>query len=111
MYEELRRAVCDANIAMETHQLVIYSWGNVSGIDRGAGIVIIKPSGVPYRALTPEQMVAVDMEGEVIEGDLKPSSDTPTHLELYRHFSGVGGICHTHSRHAVMWAQAQREIP
>lgn len=111
MHEELRQAVCNANKELEVHRLVVYSWGNVSGIDRQAGIVAIKPSGVSYAALTPENMVLVDLDGRVIEGDLNPSSDTPTHMELYRAFEGIGGVCHTHSPKATTWAQACREIP
>ncbi len=111
MYEELRKAVYEANIELQTQKLVIYSWGNVSGIDRAAGIVVIKPSGVSYDELTPDKMVLLDLDGNAIGGNLKPSSDAPTHLELYRNFKAVGGICHTHSRYATMWAQACREIP
>ena len=111
MQEELKKAVCEANLELQKKQLVIYSWGNVSGIDRSAGIVIIKPSGVPYDELTPDKMVVLDMEGKIIEGTLNPSSDTPTHLELYRNFDTIGGICHTHSPSATMWAQACKEIP
>ena len=111
MYEELKKAVCDANIELQKQRLVIYSWGNVSGIDRSKGIVVIKPSGVPYDKLTPEKMVVLDLQGRVIEGALNPSSDTPTHLELYRNFDAIGGICHTHSPSATMWAQACKEIP
>jgi L-ribulose-5-phosphate 4-epimerase len=111
MQEELKKAVCQANLELQKHRLVIYSWGNVSGIDRSAGVVVIKPSGVLYDELTPDKMVVLDLEGEIIEGNLNPSSDTPTHLELYRNFKAVGGICHTHSPIATMWAQACREIP
>ncbi|MBN2592523.1 MAG: L-ribulose-5-phosphate 4-epimerase [Sedimentisphaerales bacterium] len=111
MQEELKKSVCDANIELQKHKLVIFSWGNVSGIDRSAGIVVIKPSGVPYDDLTPDKMVVLDIEGKVIEGTLNPSSDTPTHLELYRNFKTIGGICHTHSPSATMWAQACKEIP
>jgi len=111
MYKELRKAVCEANIELQTHKLVIYSWGNVSGIDRAAGVVAIKPSGVSYDKLTPDKMVLLDLDGNVVGGNLKPSSDAPTHLELYRNFKTVGGICHTHSPNATMWAQACREIP
>ncbi len=111
MYEELKRAVCDANIELQTHKLVIYSWGNVSGIDHAAGIVAIKPSGVSYDELTPDKMVLLGLDGNIVEGNLRPSSDTPSHLELYRNFETVGGICHTHSVNAAMWAQANREIP
>ncbi|HUW20841.1 MAG TPA: L-ribulose-5-phosphate 4-epimerase [Sedimentisphaerales bacterium] len=111
MYDELREAVCSANIELQAHKLVIYSWGNVSGIDRASGVAAIKPSGVTYNDLTPDKMVLLDLEGNVIEGKLRPSSDTPSHLELYRNFQAVGGICHTHSPYATMWAQACREIP
>ncbi|MCK4291785.1 MAG: L-ribulose-5-phosphate 4-epimerase AraD [Planctomycetes bacterium] len=111
MHDELRKAVCDANIQLPKHNLVIYSWGNVSGIDRSAGVVAIKPSGVAYHDLTPDKIVLLDLDGNVIEGHFKPSSDTPTHLELYRNFEAVGGICHTHSPAATAWAQACREIP
>jgi len=111
MQDELRKAVCQANIELQKHKLVIFSWGNVSGIDRSEGLVVIKPSGVPYDELTPDKMVVLDLEGEIIEGTLNPSSDTPTHLELYKNFETVGGICHTHSPSATTWAQACKEIP
>jgi L-ribulose-5-phosphate 4-epimerase len=111
MQEELKKAVCVANLELQKHKLVIFSWGNVSGIDRSAGLVVIKPSGVSYNELTPEKMVVLDLDGEIIEGILNPSSDTPTHLELYRNFETIGGICHTHSPNATMWAQACKEIP
>ncbi len=111
MYEELKRAVYEANIELQTQKLVIYSWGNVSSIDRTAGVVAVKPSGVPYDELHPDKMVLLDLDANIIEGNFKPSSDTPTHLELYRNFKAVGGICHTHSTNATMWAQACREIP
>jgi len=111
MYEELRKSVCDANIELQERNLVIYSWGNVSGIDREAGIVGIKPSGVPYEDLTPDKIVLMDLDGQIVDGDMKPSSDTPTHLELYKNFYSIGGICHAHSVSATVWAQAQREIP
>lgn len=111
MYEELKKAVLDANLELDARQLVIYSWGNVSAIDRAAGIVAIKPSGVPYDELAADKIVLVDLDGNAVEGDLNPSSDTPTHLELYRSFDAVGGICHTHSPNATMWAQACRAIP
>jgi len=110
MYEELRKSVCDANIELQRQGLVIYSWGNVSGIDRSGGVVIIKPSGAIYDELTPEKMVVVDLEGKIVEGTLEPSSDTPTHLQLYRSFESIGGICHTHSPDATAWAQACRPI-
>lgn len=111
MYEQLKKSVCLANVELERNKLVICNWGNVSGIDRTTGVVAIKPSGVPYKDLTPDKMVLVDLNGKIIEGPLKPSSDTPTHLELYRNFKEIGGVCHTHSCCATMWAQACRELP
>jgi L-ribulose-5-phosphate 4-epimerase len=111
LYEELRKAVCDANIELQKQNLVIYSFGNVSAIDRTAGAVAIKPSGVSYDKLTPDNIVIVDLDGNIIEGALKPSSDTPTHLELYRNFETIGGICHAHPTGATTWAQACKEIP
>jgi len=111
MHEQLKEEVCRANLELVHHGLVVFTWGNVSGIDRDAGIVAIKPSGVAYDDLTAEKIVLLDLDGKVIEGDMNPSSDTPTHLELYRNFKQIGGICHTHSKYATMWAQAQREIP
>jgi L-ribulose-5-phosphate 4-epimerase len=111
MHEELKKSVCNANIELHRENLVIYSWGNVSAIDRKAGVVAIKPSGVSYEELTPDKIVLVDLAGKVVEGSLKPSSDTPTHLEIYRSFNAIGGICHAHSMSATIWAQACREIP
>jgi L-ribulose-5-phosphate 4-epimerase len=111
MHEALKKVVLVANLELQKQQLVIYSWGNVSGIDRSTGIVAIKPSGVPYEELTNDKIVLVDLDGNVVEGDLNPSSDTPTHLELYRSFACVGGVCHTHSPNATIWAQACRAIP
>lgn len=111
MHEKLKKFVCDANIELQKRNLVIYSWGNVSGIDRAVGIIAIKPSGVSYEELTADKIVLVDLAGKVVEGNLKPSSDTPTHLELYRNFKSIGGICHTHSMSATVWAQACKEIP
>ncbi|MFZ0034617.1 MAG: L-ribulose-5-phosphate 4-epimerase [Sedimentisphaerales bacterium] len=111
MYEELKKAVCDANIELQRQKLVIYSFGNVSGIDRSKGIVAIKPSGVPYDDLTPDKIVVLDFDGNRVEGDLKPSSDAPTHLELYRNFKSIGAVCHSHCPNATLWAQACREIP
>ena len=108
MLKELRDQVWRANIELKTQKLIIYSWGNVSGIDRDRGIVLIKPSGVDYDTLKPEDLVALDLDGKIVEGKLNPSSDTPTHLELYRQFKGIGGICHTHSLYATIWAQACR---
>lgn len=111
MYEELKQTVCQANIELNKHDLVLYSFGNISGIDRKNGVVAIKPSGVAYDQITPEKIVLVDLNGNIIDSSLKPSSDMPTHLELYRNFESVGGVCHTHSTYATMWAQACREIP
>lgn len=111
MYHKLKQHVCEANMTLQRHGLVVFTWGNVSGIDRANGVVAIKPSGVRYEDLTPESIVVLDLEGKVVQGQLNPSSDTPTHLELYRRFQGLGGICHTHSTYATMWAQAQRDIP
>ena len=111
MHENLKKAVCDANVELAVRKLVVYSWGNVSGIDRSAGVVAIKPSGIEYDQLTPDKIVLLDLGGNIVEGDLRPSSDTPTHLELYRNFKGIGGVCHTHSTYATMWAQAHREMP
>ena len=111
MHEELKKFVCEANIELQKRNLVIYSWGNVSGIDRSAGIIAIKPSGVSYEELTADKIVLVDLAGKIVEGNLNPSSDTPTHLELYRNFKSIGGVCHTHSMSQTVWAQACREIP
>lgn len=111
MLENLKIDVCEANLELKRNNLIIYSWGNVSGIDRNKGIVAIKPSGVSYDTLTPDDIVLLDLEGNIIEGTLRPSSDTPTHLELYRKFPNIGGVCHTHSLHATIWAQACRSIP
>lgn len=111
MLEQLKQKVYEANMELPARGLVTYTWGNVSGIDRERGLVVIKPSGVEYEALRPDSMVVLDLDGKIVEGDLKPSSDTPTHLALYRAFSTVGGIVHTHSAHAVAWAQAGHDIP
>lgn len=111
MLERLKREVLVANLKLPEHGLVTFTWGNVSGIDRKSGQVVIKPSGVPYSELTIEDLVVVDLEGNVVEGTLKPSSDTPTHLALYRAFDSIGGIVHTHSPNATSWAQAGRPIP
>jgi L-ribulose-5-phosphate 4-epimerase len=110
-YEHLRKTVYAANMALQEHGLVVFTWGNVSGIDRAKGIIAIKPSGVSYEDLTPESIMIVALDGRVVDGDLRPSSDTPTHLELYRNFEGIGGVCHTHSLYATMWAQAEQGIP
>src|SRR5580692_6777599 len=107
MLEQLKREVCEANLALVAEGLVIQTWGNVSAVDRAGGRVVIKPSGVPYSEMKPAHMVVVSLEtGAVLEGRLKPSSDTATHLVLYRAFKGIGGIVHTHSMHATVWAQA-----
>ncbi|EPR29283.1 MULTISPECIES: L-ribulose-5-phosphate 4-epimerase [Geobacillus] len=111
MLEELKRAVLEANLQLPQYRLVTFTWGNVSGIDRERGLVVIKPSGVAYDKLTIDDMVVVDLTGNVVEGDLKPSSDTPTHLWLYKQFPGIGGIVHTHSTWATVWAQAGKGIP
>ena len=109
--EKLRQQVCQANLELPQRGLIIYSWGNVSGIDREQGIIAIKPSGISYDELTPDKLVLLDLDGNVVEGDMNPSSDTATHLELYRSFPAIGGICHTHSTNATVWAQACRAIP
>lgn len=111
MLDSLRDAVCAANLDVVRAGLVTLTWGNVSGIDRDRGLVAIKPSGVAYDRLTPRDIVIVDLEGRKVEGDWNPSSDTPTHVRLYRAFSTIGGITHTHSVHATSFAQASREIP
>ncbi|MDR0943759.1 MAG: L-ribulose-5-phosphate 4-epimerase [Ruminococcus sp.] len=112
MYDELKKAVYDANMALPAHGLVTLTWGNVSGVDRDAGIMAIKPSGVEYSQMKPEDMVIVRLsDGEVIDSKLKPSSDTPTHLVLYRNFPEIGGVCHTHSRFATIFSQLGVGIP
>ena len=112
MLEELKRQVCEANLDLVREGLVIQTWGNASGIDRGRGWVVIKPSGVSYDGMKPEHMVIVSLaDGKVVEGNLKPSSDTPTHLVLYRTFKEIGGVVHTHSLYATAWAQACSRIP
>lgn len=111
MLEKLKEEVCKANMDLVKHGLVIFTWGNVSGIDREKGLVVIKPSGVDYDVMKPEDMVVVDLEGNVVEGQLKPSSDTPTHLAIYRAWPEVGGVVHTHSTFATAWAQAGLDIP
>jgi len=109
--QDLREQVCEANRALEPSGLVRLTWGNVSGIDRASGLWAIKPSGVDYLELTPEDIVILDLEGRVVEGKLRPSSDTKTHLVLYREFPEIGGVTHTHSLHATMFSQAGRELP
>ncbi len=111
MLESLKERVCEANLMLAKHNLVTLTWGNVSEIDRESGLVVIKPSGVSYDEMTPEDMVVVDPEGNKIEGRLNPSSDTPTHLELYKKFAEIGGITHTHSHYATVFSQAQRPVP
>ncbi len=112
MLEELKEKVFRANLDLVKHNLVIFTWGNVSGIDREKGLVVIKPSGVDYDKMKASDMVVVDLAtGKVVEGDLNPSSDTPTHLVLYREFPEIGGIVHTHSTYATAWAQAGKDIP
>lgn len=111
MLEELKEKVCKANLDLVKHGLVIFTWGNVSAIDRQSGLVVIKPSGVSYDNMKPSDMVVVDLDGKVVEGDLNPSSDTPTHVELYKAFPNIGGVVHTHSTYATAWAQAGENIP
>jgi L-ribulose-5-phosphate 4-epimerase len=111
LFKELREKVCEANLDLPRRGVVLYTWGNVSGIDREHGAVVIKPSGLAYEALTPARMVVVGLDNKVIEGDLNPSTDTATHTVLYRAFPAIGGVAHTHSPHAVAWAQARRAIP
>ncbi|WPC74057.1 L-ribulose-5-phosphate 4-epimerase [Vibrio porteresiae] len=108
---QLRHKVWQANMDLERHHLVTFTWGNVSAIDRESGLVVIKPSGVAYSELSAENMVVVDLEGNVVEGNLNPSSDTATHLVLYRAYPEIGGVVHTHSNHATSWAQAGKPIP
>lgn len=111
MLNNLINEVFEANLALVKHGLVLFTWGNVSGIDKEQKLVVIKPSGVPYSEMRPKHMVVVDLDGKVVRGKLKPSSDLPTHLVLYNNFSDLGGIVHTHSRMAVSWAQAGKDIP
>jgi L-ribulose-5-phosphate 4-epimerase len=107
----LREQVLKANLELVERGLVLYTFGNVSGIARSEGLVVIKPSGVPYESMKPADLVITDLEGKIVEGNLKPSSDLPTHLILYKKFSGIGGVAHTHSEYATAWAQARRPIP
>ncbi|MEN8905809.1 MAG: L-ribulose-5-phosphate 4-epimerase [Clostridiales bacterium] len=111
MLEKLKKKVLDANLSLPLHGLVKFTWGNVSGIDRKSDLIVIKPSGVPYKKLTKDDLVVVDMEGNIVEGNLNPSSDTKTHIVLYKKFPGIGGIVHTHSVWATIWAQAGISIP
>lgn len=111
MLKELREIVLEANLELNRRGVVLYTWGNVSALDRDSGLVVIKPSGVSYDAMTTDDMVVVNLESETVWGDKKPSSDTRTHTALYRAFPEIGGVAHTHSTHAVAWAQARRAIP
>lgn len=111
MLEQLKQQVLEANLLLPKYNLVTFTWGNVSGIDRKSGLVVIKPSGVSYEGMTVEDMVVVDLDGKVVEGKWKPSSDTPTHVTLYRVFPSLGGVVHTHSRWATTFAQAGIDIP
>lgn len=111
MLKELKKEVYEANMALVRHGLVTLTWGNASATDRDQGLFVIKPSGVSYDEMKPSHMVVLNLNGEVVDGEMKPSSDTPTHLALYRHFPGIGGIVHTHSSMATAWAQAGRAIP
>ncbi|HEX2927583.1 MAG TPA: L-ribulose-5-phosphate 4-epimerase [Ruminiclostridium sp.] len=111
MLEQLKQAVLEANLELPKRGLITYTWGNVSGIDRKSGLVAIKPSGVEYDTMTAEDIVLIDLTGKVVEGKLKPSSDAPTHVALYKAFAGIGGVCHTHSRWATSFAQAGMGIP
>ena len=111
MLEELKKSVCKANLDLVQHGLVVFTWGNVSGIDREMGLVVIKPSGVSYDRLKPADMVVMDLHGKKVEGDKNPSSDTASHIFLYRNFGEIGGVVHTHSPWATSWAQARRSIP
>jgi len=111
MLDELKRKVFEANMLLPKYGLVTFTWGNVSGIDRTKNLVVIKPSGIAYEKMTVKDMVVVDLDGNVVEGKWKPSSDTPTHVELYKAFPAIGGIVHTHSSYATSWAQAGRDIP
>lgn len=111
MLKKLKKTVCRANLDLVKHGLVTFTWGNVSAIDREKGLVVIKPSGVSYKNMTPEDMVMMDLDGNVVEGNYKPSSDTATHIILYKTFPDIGGVVHTHSEWATIWAQAGQQIP
>ena len=110
-YTELKREVYEANMELQRRNLVVYTWGNVSQIDRAKGVIGIKPSGVAYEVMTPDDIVIVDLENQIVEGKMRPSSDTKTHTHLYRHFESIGGVTHTHSTYATAWAQTQQAIP
>ena len=111
MLSDLKELVFKANLDLVKYNLVLFTWGNASGIDREKGLVVIKPSGIDYDVMTADQMVVVDLDGNIVEGQLRPSSDTPTHLELYKAFDQIGGIVHTHSTFATSWAQAGVSLP
>lgn len=110
-YLELKREVYEANMELQRRNLVVYTWGNVSQIDRAKGVIAIKPSGVAYEVMKPDDIVIVDLENNIVEGKMRPSSDTKTHTHLYRHFDSIGGVTHTHSTYATAWAQTQQAIP
>jgi len=110
-YTELKREVFEANMELKRKNLVVYTWGNVSQIDRAKGVIAIKPSGVAYEVMTVDDIVVVDLENKIVEGKMRPSSDTKTHTHLYRHFETIGGVTHTHSTYATAWAQTQQAIP
>lgn len=110
-YTELKREVFEANMELNRRNLVVYTWGNVSQIDRSKGVIAIKPSGVAYEVMTVDDIVVVDLENKIVEGKMRPSSDTKTHTHLYRHFETIGGVTHTHSTYATAWAQTQQAIP
>ncbi len=111
MLEELKQSVFNANLDLVKNGLVIHTWGNVSGRDKSSGLIVIKPSGLSYKAMKPDDMVVLDPEGNIVEGKFKPSTDAPTHLLLYKTYSTIGGVVHTHSAFATAWAQAGRDIP
>lgn len=111
MLQRLREQVLEANLELVRRGLVLYTFGNASGIDREQGLVVIKPSGVPYETMKPEHLVVTDLDGKVVEGSLRPSSDLPTHVVLYKAFAQIGGVAHTHSEYATAWAQARKPIP
>lgn len=111
MLEALREEVLEANLELVRRGLVLYTFGNASGIDRAQGLVVIKPSGVPYEGMRPHHLVVTDLNGKIIEGEMRPSSDLPTHLRLYQEFEAIGGVVHTHSHYATCWAQSRKPIP
>src|ERR1041385_5811983 len=111
LLESLREEVLEANLELVRRNLVLYTFGNASGISRADGLVVIKPSGVPYERMKPEHLVVTDLDGKIVEGNLNPSSDLPTHLVLYKASDAIGGVAHTHSEYATAWAQARRPIP